>query len=202
MTYDINYFIEALERLNYKLVQTKSEEELDVYIIGGFCMMLHGLRDATIDIDSYISEYAGTNLKRLIEEVGEEIGNPEWLNDDITKLDTIPQLSDLLIVVNSFRLERKIGKINVYAAELKTILITKILAVMDERDNYYKDIQDILSIISRTGFSEEVITSLREFEICNFDILSTLLSILTDYKYIDEADLLKYYELIKHAEEF
>lgn len=197
MTYDINYFIEALERLNYKLVQTQSEEALEVYVIGGFCMMLHGLRDATIDIDAYTLAYAHGNIKRLIKEVGTEIGNSEWLNDDISNIDTIPQLSELLKVAESFRLERTIGKINVYAAEYKTMLITKIMAVMDERDNYQKDIQDIISIISRIGFSESIIHSLKTFQICNFDILSTLLNILSEYQYINETELLKYYELIK-----
>lgn len=197
MTYDTNYFIEALERLNFKLVQLQSDEELNVYIIGGFCLMLHGLREATIDIDSYKLEYAGTNLKRLIDEVGIEIGNPEWLNDDITNLDTIPQLTDLLIVENSFSLERKIGKINVYSAELKTVLVTKLLAVIDERDNYYKDVQDVLSIVSRTGISPKLINDLRKFKICNFDVLSTLISILAEHKYLHEDDILKYYEIIQ-----
>jgi len=99
-------------------------------------------------------------------------------------------------VDDSFKLEREIGKINVYIAELKTILITKILAIMDERDEYYKDVQDVLSIISRTGFSQEIISDLRTFYICNFDILSTLLSVLAENKYIDEQELLEYYELI------
>ena len=68
---------------------------------------------------------------------------------------------------------------------------------MNERDNYHKDIQDVISIISRTGFSEELLISLKEFSICNFDVLSTLLAILADYKYLNEAKLLGYYEFIK-----
>ena len=199
MEYDVNYFIEALERLNFKMINHEIEKPLQIYVIGGFCMMLHGLREATIDIDSYLldRENGFTHLKSLIDEVGVEIGNPEWLNMDIENLDTIPSLSSLLKVADSFKEERKIGCITLYVAQLKTILLTKILAAMDERDNYFKDIQDILSIISRTGFSMTLINNLNEFSECSFDVLSTLLSILFEHKYITEAELTEYYNAIK-----
>ena len=196
MTFDVNYFIEALERLSFKMIQANVDEDLNIYIIGGFCMKLHGLREATIDIDAYIQEYSETSLKLLINEVGDEIGNPEWLNDDITNIDTIPKLLDLLLVKNSFKLERKIGKINIYVAELETVLITKLLAVMDERDEYQKDVQDVLSIVSRTGFSEQLVIKLKAFAICDFDVLSTLLNVLAEHRYLNETELLKYYEII------
>ena len=199
MEYDVNYFIEALERLNFKMINRKVEKQLQVYVIGGFCLMLHGLREATIDIDSYLSDHEDSfnQLKTLIDEVGVEIGNPEWLNMDIENLDTIPSLTSLLRVSDSFREERKIGNITLYIAQLKTILLTKILAAMDERDNYFKDIQDILSVVSRTGFSMTVINDLNEFTECSFDVLSTLLSILFEHKYIAKEELSKYYDMIQ-----
>ena len=199
MEYDVNYFIEALERLNFKMINRKLEKQLQIYVIGGFCLMLHGLREATIDIDSYLPAHEDSfnQLKSLIDEVGEEIGNPEWLNMDIENLDTIPSLTSLLRVTDSFKEERKIGDITLNIAQLKTILLTKIIAAMDERDNYFKDIQDILSIVSRTGFSMTVINDLNEFTECSFDVLSTLLSILFEHKYITKEELSKYYDMIQ-----
>ena len=202
MEYDVNYFIEALERLNFKMINQGIEKPLHIYVIGGFCMMLHGLREATIDIGSYLldRENGLIQLKSLIDEVGVEIGNPEWLNMDIENLDTIPRLTSLLKVADSFKEERKIGNIILYVAQLKTILLTKILAAMDERDNFFKDIQDILSITSRTGFSMTLINDLKVFSECSFDVLSTLLSILFEHKYITEAELTEYYDAIKEYE--
>jgi len=190
--YSTDYFIDALERLNFKLVSHGIKDKLDFYIIDGFCLMLHGLRNSTMDIDSYLN--LETNVKKLISEVGIEIGNPDWLNQDIDNLDTIPRLDTLLKVKESFELNRKIGQINIHIASLKTVLITKIIAATSR--DFQRDSRDILSITARTGISEKLLDELREFEVCDFDVLSSLLSILYENTRIDEATFKRLYHYI------
>jgi len=190
--YNTDYFIDALERLNFKLISHEIEDELDFYIIGGFCLMLHGLRNATMDIDSYLN--LEIDIQKLILEVGVEIGNPDWLNQDINNLDTIPRLETLLEVENSFTMNRRIGQINVYIATLKTVLLTKIIAATSRE--LQRDIRDILSITARTGISEKLLDELVAFKVCDFDILSSLLSILYENTRIDEAVFKRLYGYI------
>lgn len=190
--YNTDYFIDALERLSFKLSSRQIEGEFDFYIIGGFCLMLHGLRTSTMDIDSYMDREL--NIENLILEVGIEIGNPDWLNSDIDNLDTIPKLETLLKIEDSFVINRKIGQINIYIATLKTVLFTKIVAAMSRE--LQRDIRDILSITTRTGISEKMLTELREFEGCDFDVLSTWLSILYEHARIDETTFRQLYDYI------
>ena len=190
--YNTDYFIDALERLSFKLISHNIKEEFDFYIIGGFCLMLHGLRSSTMDIDSYLN--LEVNIKKLISEVGIEIGNPDWLNQDINHLDTIPKLESLLKVETSFTLNRKIGQINIHIAALKTVLFTKVIAATSRQ--LQRDIRDILSITARTGISEKLLDDLSVFEGCDFDILSSLLSILYENTRIDEAIFTRLYEYI------
>lgn len=190
--YTIDYFIDALERLNFKLINYDIKEELDFYVIGGFCLMLHGLRSSTMDIDSYLNLEA--SIQKLIKEVGVEIDNPDWLNFDIDNLDTIPSLEDLLEVKDSFVINRKIGQINVHIAALETVLYTKILAATSRE--LQRDIRDILSITARTGISEKLLDDLNKFDGCDFDALSSLLSILYENTRIDEATFKRLYEYV------
>jgi len=192
--YNTDYFIDALEKLNFKLVTHDIKGELDFYIIGGFCLMLHGLRNSTMDIDSYLS--LETDIQKLILEVGIEIGNPDWLNQDINNLDTIPRLETLLEVENSFTMNRKIGQINIHIAALRTVLLTKIIAATSRE--LQRDIRDILSITARTGISEKLLDELAAFKVCDFDILSSLLSILYENTRIDEAIFKRLYSYISN----
>jgi len=191
-TGNTDYFIDALERLNFKLVNCQIEGDFDFYIIGGFCLMLHGLRESTMDIDAYLD--LDDNVKALIFEVGVELKNPDWLNQDINNLDTILSLEALLTVADAFELHRKIGKINIYIASLKTMLITKIIAATNRQ--FQRDIRDILSITARTGISEALLDDLKEFEACDFDILASLLGILFENTRIDEATFTRLYQYI------
>ena len=190
--YNTEYFIDALERLNFKLMNNEIADELDFYIIGGFCLMLHGLRTATMDIDTYLQLEA--NVQTLIDEVGVEIGNPSWLNQDINHLDTIPKLEMLLEVENAFTLNRRMGRINIHIATLKTVLLTKIIAATNRE--LQRDIRDILSITARMGISEALLDNLTAFEVCDFDVLSALLSILYENTRIDEETFKRLYEYI------
>jgi len=190
--YNIDYFVDALERLNFKLVNHDIKDELDFYIIGGFCLMLHGLRSSTMDIDSYLS--LETDIQKLILEVGDEIGNPDWLNQDINNLDTIPSLESLLEIEDSFVMNRRIGQINIYIAALKTVLFTKIIAASSRE--LQRDFRDILSITARTGVSEKLLDELKAFDGCDFDILSSLLGILYENTRIDEEIFKRLYGYI------
>lgn len=195
--FDLEYLIHGLNLLSQKM-EEKDLEELDLYVIGGFCMLVYGHRNLTRDIDAYFD--SNPILDSLIKEVGIEIRNPDWLNNNVSisssaMLD-MPTLNELLYIDGSFQEFMSFSRIKVYLATVITLIYTKLLSFRTEDE--YNDLEDLASLLVSAKIPiQEVINQLSKFKRQNDDFQNMVFNILLiAYKcnLINDSEYEKLYE--------
>lgn len=195
--FDLEYLIHGLNLLSQKM-EEKDLEELDLYVIGGFCMLVYGHRNLTRDIDAYFD--SNPILDSLIKEVGVEIRNPDWLNNNVSISNSamldMPTLNELLYIDGSFQEFRSFSRIKVYLATAITLIYTKLLSFRTEDE--YNDLEDLASLLVSAKIPiQEVINQLSKFKRQNDDFQNMIFNILLiAYKcnLINDSEYEKLYE--------
>lgn len=176
--FDLIYFNKGLGLLSSKM-EKENIEPFSLHVIGGFCMLVYGHRGLTRDIDAYFN--MDSKLEKLIYEVGKEIHNYEWLNNNVKtsskSMTDMPTLSELLNVDNSFNEYKNYGFIKIYLATDLTLLYTKLLAFRD--DESHSDIEDISSLLNSSNMPiSEIIIKLKKYNRSNDDFQNMVFNLL------------------------
>lgn len=151
----------GLRRLSI-LMEERDVEPVQLYVVGGFCMLLRGYRDYTQDIDAY---YKGNDaLLKAIYDVGVEINNPDWLNNDVyvslDMMNDMPSLEDLLRVEGSMQEWQRFGRITVFVASDLAVMYMKLISF---RNDGHSDVEDLMRIAQSVGDVDLMLRYLRKF---------------------------------------
>lgn len=167
---------EALKDLARKMDE-KDMPPTELNVIGGFALMLHGVRpaDGVTDID-YVGEDLSDGLNRLIEETGRSHGmEPGWINKD--GMATGVSMSDFELSTGElhFMPALTVGNITINILEEKDLLRLKVIAVdtaMTELEATgefarVKDFHDIHLLMDKLGIGpEDAIREYGSYMIC------------------------------------
>ena len=176
--FEIEFFKKGLKLLSSKM-EERNLEPLNLYVIGGFCMLIYGYRNATRDIDAYYE--LDPDLDKAIFEVGQEIKNPEWLNNNVStssaSMFDMPTLKELLNVDNSFDEYCSFGRIKIYIATHLTLLYTKLISFRD--NNEHSDVDDIIKITQNIHIPIiQVIQEIKSYKRTNDDFENMVMNFL------------------------
>lgn len=167
---------EALKDLAEK-INKKNMPPVELNVIGGFALMLHGVRpaDGVTDID-YVGKDLSIELNRLIEETGRTHDmEPGWINKDGMATGIGMEDFELSTGVLHFVPALTIGNITINVLEERDLLRLKIIAVdtaMTELEATgefarVKDFHDIYELMNKMDMSpEEAIREYSDYMIC------------------------------------
>lgn len=167
---------EALADLARKM-NKENMPPVELNVIGGFALMLHGMRpaDGVTDID-YVGDNLSKDLNRLIEETGRAHNmEPGWINKDGMAAGIGMDDFELSTGVLHFVPALTIGNITINVLKEQDLLRLKIIAVdtaMTELEvtgefARVKDFHDIHELMSKLGMSpEDAIREYGEYMIC------------------------------------
>lgn len=158
---DINEYKDAplfagIIELNERL-QEKHITGIELNVIGGFAMMVHGYRDAydgATDID-YVGPEIAKKISDIAEDIGEKLGLlPRWINNDNfmtgLTLEDYEFATGKLHFQEAFDLENI--KVNILESrdllKLKVIALDNCISCVEESDKTfrYKDFDDIVAL--------------------------------------------------------
>lgn len=167
---------EALADLARKM-GNRNMPPVDLNVIGGFALMLQGVRpaDGVTDID-YVGDDLPTTLNVLIEETGREHRmEPGWINKDGMSQGITMEDFELSTGELHFTHAVSIGRININVLDEKDLLRLKIISVdtaMTELEATgefarVKDFHDIHSLMEDLGMgADDAIREYRGYMIC------------------------------------
>lgn len=167
---------EALVDLAEKM-NKENMPPVELNVIGGFALMLHGMRsaDGITDID-YVGDGLSDDLNRFIGEVGREHKmEPGWINKDGMAAGMGMNDFELSTGVLHFMPALTVGNITINILEEKDLLRLKIIAVdtaMTELEATgefarVKDFHDIYELMNKLEMSpEEAICEYGDYMIC------------------------------------
>lgn len=150
---------------------------VELNVIGGFALMLHGVRpaDGVTDID-YVGGDFSKDLNHLVEEVGRKHGmEPGWINKDGMAAGIAMEDFELSTGELHFVPALSVGNISINILEEKDLLRLKIIAVdtaMTELEATgefarVKDFHDIHDLMEKMGMSpEDAIREYSDYMIC------------------------------------
>jgi len=154
---DLAAFKESLALLDKKLAQANIS--IEIKAIGGFAMLYHQIRKDgyTQDIDTVTPDYS-SEVQTLIEEVGNELDiDANWLNND-NVLDNDVETAELILEPFWDRLDWGFTNIELYVADVETILRSKVIAAEDDdlslRTQDFPDLIDIFESMGTTTAEE------------------------------------------------
>ncbi|MDR1320895.1 MAG: hypothetical protein LBK56_05650 [Gracilibacteraceae bacterium] len=169
----------ALQEFDRRLSLAETEP-IDLYVVGGFALLLQGVRknvnDYT-DID-YIGGNFNKEVKRIMDDVGNEFGfEKDWINNDVI-LDG-SSIEDLEYIVGKLEFERnvKFSVVVLHIPSLKTLLRMKVVAVDTELMSYLeggrfirmRDLLDINLLLEDLSYSlEDLKKETKNLEIDSF----------------------------------
>lgn len=181
---------EALVSLAEKM-NRKGTPPVELNVIGGFALMLHGVRpmDGVTDID-----FVGTDLSKdlgdLIEETGREHGmEPGWINKDGMAFGIAMDDFELSTGELHFSHAIDIGNISINILDEKDLLRLKVIAVdtaMTELEATgefarIKDFHDIHDLMEKLGMTpEDAIREYSDYMICYPDTGDLIHAIAND----------------------
>lgn len=181
---------EALKDLAEKMNKEKMPP-VELNVIGGFALMLHGVRPATgvTDID-YVGKDLSAGLNRLIEETGRAHNmEPGWINKDGMATGIAMEDFELSTGVLHFTPALTIGDITINVLEEKDLLRLKIISVdtaMTELEATgefarIKDFHDIYELMNKMKMKpEDAIREYSDYMICYPDTGDLIHAIMND----------------------
>lgn len=181
---------EALKDLAEKM-NKKNMRPVELNVIGGFALMLHGVRpaDGVTDID-YVGDNLSEELNRLIEETGRAHKmEPGWINKDGMASGIAMEDFELSTGELHFVPALVIGNITINVLEEKDLLRLKIIAVdtaMTELEATgefarVKDFHDIYELMNKLEMSpEDAIKEYGDYMICYPDTGDLIHAIASD----------------------
>lgn len=167
---------EALKDLAVKM-NNKNMPPVELNVIGGFALMLHGVRpaDGVTDID-YVGGDLSDGLNRIIEETGREHGmEPGWINKDGMSFGISMEDFELSTGELHFTHALSIGNITINILNEKDLLRLKVIAVdtaMTELEATgefarVKDFHDIYLLMDKMGMTaEDAVREYADYMIC------------------------------------
>lgn len=181
---------EALKDLAEKMNKEKMPP-VELNVIGGFALMLHGVRPANgvTDID-YVGKDLSAGLNRLIEETGRAHNmEPGWINKDGMATGIAMEDFELSTGELHFVPALTVGNITINVLEEKDLLRLKIIAVdtaMTELEATgefarMKDFHDIYKLMNKMKMKSE--NALREYSnyiICHPDTEDLIHAIMNE----------------------
>ena len=144
-------FRTALLELDKKLISI--DEHITIKTIGGFALLYYGVRtvEYTADIDTISVDY-NQNVLKCIEEVANELNLPrDWINN-YNVLDNDTETVELILDPFWNRAKWGLKNIELYIADLDTLLRSKLLASEDDsQTNRLQDFPDLIGILRKVG---------------------------------------------------
>ena len=148
-------FKEALE-----LLDSLVNEPVDLNVVGGFALMVHGLRSSgvTADIDTASPSFS-REVEYAVEEVAERLNlPPDWLNNDSvfsfgdeTTQDDVDAFNDMLDAAYE-HVDLGFRNIRLYVADLSTLAKSKAYAASDIGvGRTEKDVDDLINVLHAMG---------------------------------------------------
>lgn len=181
---------EALKDLAEKMNKEKMPP-VELNVIGGFALMLHGVRPATgvTDID-YVGKDLSAGLNQLIEEIGRAHNmEPGWINKDGMATGIAMEDFELSTGVLHFTPALTIGDITINVLEEKDLLRLKIISIdtaMTELEATgefarIKDFHDIYELMNKMKMKpEDAIREYSDYMICYPDTGDLIHAIMDD----------------------
>lgn len=167
---------EALVGLAQKM-NKENMPPVELNVIGGFALMLHGVRpaDGVTDID-YVGDDLPEKLNALIEETGREHQmEPGWINKDGMSMGISMEDFELSTGKLHFTPAITVGNISINVLEEKDLLRLKVIAVdtaMTELEATgefarVKDFHDIHALMEKLGMGpEDAVREYADYMIC------------------------------------
>ena len=152
----------AIIELNEIMIK-QNMRPVELNVIGGFAMMMHGTRDITDHTDI---DYIGKSMSKTFDKIADKIGikyglGTGWINNDVM-LSGI-SIEDFEFATGKLHFEPSIQtekiKINILTEpdllRMKMISVDTALTAIDDGGDFsrMKDIPDILKLMERTGMS-------------------------------------------------